>query len=377
MHRGLPLAAAPAALLFCAVAPARADDLPPLSVYGFARLDYIVDDSTMSDTQRPFYVESERPGESNGETSLHPRLSRVGLTIDDWDVAGGIEGSGRLEVDFQNGGDQGGAFMQLRHAYLKLTLGGKVELLAGQTWDLISPLFPSANNDSLMWNAGNTGDRRPQIRLTALPTDRLRFGVALSTAGSVDHQDLDGDGRMDGTESGVPMAQALVEYRRRFFGDRPLRVGIWGHAGREQLGDGTELRSSSIGAHLFLPMSKHLAILGEIYRGRDLSDVRGGIGQGVNPTTMQEIAATGGWIEAVYVANERHMLAAGNSLDAPDAEDLPDGGRAQNGTVYAVYRYRPHDSIELGLEYIYWVTRYKHASEGIAHRVDGHMTMFF
>jgi hypothetical protein len=353
------------------------DDGPPLSVYGFARLDFIVDDSRMSDAQTPFFVEPEADDPDNAEMSLHPRLSRIGLTVDEYELADDLEAEGRLEVDFQNGGTDSSAIMRLRHAYATLNLDDKVEILAGQTWDLASPLFPAANNDSMMWNAGNTGDRRPQFRVTAMPGDKIRMGVSVATTGAVDAQDLDGDGRLDGTESGVPMFQGLIEYRMRLSGPNPFRIGFWGHTAQEELADGTELTSRGVGAHVFLPLVGPVAVLGEIYRGRNLSDIRGGIGQGINPARMIEIDSTGGWIEMAIVPNNRHMLAVGNTADNPDSEDLEAGDRDLNTTTYAVYRYRPHESVQLGLEYIRWNTEYKLAPDAAANRFNVHMTTYF
>ena len=354
-----------------------ADDEPPLSVYGFARLDFIVDDSRMSDAQQPFFVEPEGADADNSEMSLHPRLSRVGLTVDQYRLTDGLNAEGRLEVDFQNGGTDASAIMRLRHAYMILSLKDSVEILAGQTWDLASPLFPAANNDSLMWNAGNTGDRRPQFRLTATPGDKIRVAVSMGTAGAVDAQDIDADGRLDGGESGVPMFQGLIEYRTRLSGPNPFRLGVWGHTAQEELGDGTELSSSSIGAHMFLPLTGPMVLLGEIYRGRNLSDIRGGIGQGVNADRMIEIESTGGWIELAIVPNNRHMLAFGNTFDNPDTDDLETGDRDLNMAGYGVYRYRPHTAVQLGLEFIRWSTKYKNAPDGDANRVNVHMTTYF
>jgi hypothetical protein len=35
--------------------------------------------------------------------------------------------------------------------------------------------------------------------------------------------------------------------------------------------------------HLYLPVTRKLLALGEAYAGRNLADIGGGIGQGVNP----------------------------------------------------------------------------------------------
>src|SRR5213075_2902130 len=81
--------------------------------------------------------------------------------------------------------------------------------LFGQTWDIISPLFPSPNDDTLMWNAGNIGDRRPQFRYTYEPARRpLSVSVGLGLTGAIDAQDLDANGIRDGEDSGLPNVQA-------------------------------------------------------------------------------------------------------------------------------------------------------------------------
>ena len=242
---------------------------------------------------------------------------------------------------------------------------------------MISPLFPAANADTMMWNAGNTGDRRPQLRFTGVPTDKTRFAFAIAQTGAVDGKDLDDDGTADGVAAGVPMLQWLIEHRMRMGGKHPLRIGLWGHLGSEELGDGTDYSTASVGAHLFLPLPGDVALLGEIYRGHNLSDIRGGIDQGINLATGEEIDSTGGWVEAVVVPNPRHMIAAGGTFDNPDHEDVADGGREKNYTFYLVHRYRPVQTIQLGFEYIRWFTGYKHAPDGTANRFDLHMAVMF
>ncbi len=372
-----PSIAALAATLLLVSTPAVADELPPLSIYGFARLDLIVDDSTMSDVERPMYVESEATRPDDVEMSLHPHLTRLGLSIDKWRAAEPFDASGRLEVDFQNRGQGSMPTMQLRHAYFALSVRDKVEILAGQTWDLISPLFPAADNDTLLWNAGNTGDRRTQLRLTATPIDNIRYAIAVGMTGAVDAQDLDADGRLDGVESATPMIQWLLEFRKRMFGETPMQIGMWGHFAKEELGDGTELDSRSFGAHLFFPLEDRITLLGEVYVGHDLSDIRGGIGQGVNPTTGEEIGAAGGWVELVGVITPRHMLAIGSSFDLPDSGDLEDGDRERNMTAYGVLRYRPRKALQLGAEYIRWVTDYKNTRRGAANRFGFHVALYY
>lgn len=360
-----------------ASATAHADDgdLPPLSIYGAARLDILADDSRMSDIAQPMYVMPEGDhGHYDGELTMTPRLSRVGLSIDQWDLSSHTTGEGKLEIDFAGG--TGTNTIRLRHAYGTIAYRQLIEVLAGQTADLISPLFPSAQNDTQLLFAGNTGDRRPQLQLSVTPGDKLRAAVGVATTGWISHADLDGDGQIDGMATPRPMLQWLVEYRQRLHGD-VMRFGVWGHAASSGLADGTHYTGTSAGLHLYLPVVSEMVWLGEVYLGSNLADIGGGIDQGYNTMTHQTIHGAGGWFEVATLPSTRHMLALGGSVDTARAADLASGDRALNQTFYGVLRYKPLTSLQLGLEYVYWRTRYKDLGEGVANRFDLHLSVLF
>ena len=360
-----PCVAAPV-LVLCAALGARAapaaadDDYPPLSIYGMVRLDAIVDDSTMSDARAPMWVERE-PGGSDGEMTVHPRLSRLGVALEPWEVSDHWSGTGQLEVDFAGGEPDDEVGLRLREAVATLAWRDKLELQLGQTWDLASPLIPSVNAETMMWNAGNTGDRRPQLRVALSADGIIWLSAAVGQTGAVDRQDLDADGRLDGVEAGLPTVQGMIEWRRR--GTGRARVGVWGHAAREQLASGRDLASRAVGAHLFLPFARMGVLMLEAYRGRNLDDLRGGIGQGINPVRMTTITATGGWVEAAVVLSRRHLVAFGETIDHVDPDDVEVGDRITNAAGYAVLRYRPRTAVELAFEYSYWLTQYKPAMD--------------
>lgn len=355
---------------------ARADDeLPPLSIYGAARLDVLADDSRMSDIAQPMYVMLEGThGKTDPELTMTPRLSRVGLSIDSWRVADGVTGEGKLEVDFAGG--SGTSAIRLRHAYGSIALAHTVELIAGQTADLISPLFPSAQNDTQLLFAGNTGDRRPQIQLAFTPGDQIRAGLGVSSTGWISHADADHDGRIDGMASARPMLQWLLEVRHRLHGD-VLRLGIWGHASTSELADGTQYTGASAGMHLYLPVARKLVWLGEAYLGTNLADIGGAIDQDYSAMTRRNIHGAGGWLELATLPTEHHMLALGTSLDTAREVDLAAGDRERNHTIYAVLRYQPLASLQFGAEYLYWQTRYKDVGQGVANRFDLHLSVLF
>jgi hypothetical protein len=360
-----------------AIAVADEDEAPPLSIYGSARLDILADDSRMSDIHAPLFVEKEPAnGRMDGELTMTPALSQVGLGIDEWqlDANGRYMGEGKLEIDF--GGGTGTNVIRLRHAYATVTVRHKLEILAGQTWDLMSPLYPSVQNDTQLLFAGNTGDRRPQLRLSALPLDNVRIAVAAAATGTLDQRDLDGDGQVDGMAAGTPMLQALIELRQPMRRGQMILLGLWGHVAREELANGKRYPSRSIGAHVQVP-SPFVKWSAEIYGGSNASDIGGAVGQGINPMTNKAVRSVGAWLEFTVQPTKRHQLAVGGSGDFAFKDDVMTGERSGNGTAWGALRYQPKTSLQLGLEYLYWKTLYRGTSPGIANRVDVHLSVFF
>ncbi|HEX7835854.1 MAG TPA: hypothetical protein VF469_00245 [Kofleriaceae bacterium] len=117
--------------------------------------------------------------------------------------------------------------------------------------------------------------------------------------------------------------------------------------------------------------------LGEAYLGDNLADIGGAIDQDFSAMTRRNIHGAGGWLELAALPTERHMLALGASLDSARTADLGPGDRERNRTLYAVLRYQPLASLQLGAEYLYWQTRYKDVGQGVANRFDLHLSVLF
>ena len=359
--------------------------------YGFLRLDLIYNDSKTNNSQTTMWVSSEdgvKVAVDDEEFVLHPRLTRLGLhvkggKVDRSDI------SGNLEIDFittPNFSESRQA-IRLRHAFLKV-LRGEFYLLAGQTWDIISPIFPSVNQDTLMWNAGNTGDRRPQLRAGyehPLGPGKLSIMGGLGLTGAIDSKDkdLDKNGVRDGEDSGLPNLQARIGYTRPGFVPREnMVVGIWGHLAKEEIGEVSariagenSFTSNSIGGDVILPIISlspvgSLTMRGEVWSGKNLSDFRGGIGQGVNINTGEEIKSSGGWLEFLIKVNTELQVEVGYTVDNPEDEDLKNGDKTDNTTWYVGGNFKPGGGLLLGIEYINWKTGYKDAPEGTDNRVN-------
>lgn len=351
-------------------------DLTPgesrIRFYGQLRLDVIRDSSRPDNSQKPFFV---LPASDfrRSEFTMHPRLTRLGVDFSPLDGSPPV--TGKFEIDFQNGGLESRQILRIRHAYLQFQRKG-VSLLAGQTWDIISPLNPTVNNDTLMWNAGNLGDRRPQFRLQGEPKlgpGRIVLSGGVALGGAADPADLDLDGFRDAESSGRPNIQARVGYAlaSRF------SAGVWAHRGwqRARIKSPVVFGAYSAGTDFEVALGAGTRFRGEIWKGSNLSDVRGGVGQGLNPDRRIPIRSAGGWTEVNWRAAWNEM-AMGYSTDDPANRDLS-AGIEQNRAWYWANRVTLGRGLTLGFDYIYWTTQFQNARSGRNHRTNVFLQYLF
>ena len=346
-----------------------------LELYGFVRVDAIFDDGRPNSFQSPSFIQPDDPARDDGNFTLHPRLTRLGADVSGpaLERLGGAAISGKVEIDFQAGGSESRQLLRLRHGWMQLTWD-RSSLLVGQTWDVISPLFPTVNSDTLMWNAGNLGDRRPMIRAQI---DRGAFSLAgaLGQTGAIDAQDLDGDGASDGGSSGLPHLQARAGWVLPLAGEQELSFGLSGHVAKEETsfpvaGGEDEFDSHSLSLDWKAGLTPRVTLMGELWTGENLADFRGGIAQGVNAATGQEIASQGGWIELGIAAGPVYSFYAGYTLDDPDDDDLPAGGRSENSAWYVVNRFKLGRPLMVGIDYLCWTTELLGRPDGEDNRIN-------
>jgi hypothetical protein len=157
-------------------------------------------------------------------------------------------------------------------------------------------------------------------------------------------------------------------------GGRRWELGLSGHAGRQEttrpVAGETEFESRSLALDLRLPLGPRLTLQAEAWQGENLSDVRGGVGQGVNTATGEEIEAQGGWVELGFQATPLYGVYAGVTRDDPEDGDVPSRGRTRNGAWYLVNRLKLAKTFTIGLDYLKWTTDYKDLAEGEDNRFN-------
>lgn len=403
------LALQAAGALLSSPAPARADQAggdenvkwkeiaagkAQIQFYGSLRTDVIVEDSRPDSSQTPLFILSEDPSFGPADQSgftLHPRLTRFGMNFKGPQIPGtrGSAPSGSLEMDFQNGGRESRPIIRIRHAWFKLSWK-TLSFLAGQTWDVFAPLYPTVNNDSLMWNAGNVGDRRPQLRLSwdgKAGKGSLSVAGAAGLTGAVDPSDLDGNGVRDGEASARPDAQLRVGYSGPAGGDRKWAVGLsgvyaWQETATPVAGKDT-FRTRSIAIDFRLPVWKRVVVQGEAWTGQDLSDFRGGVAQNVNTATGEEIESRGGWVEVAVKCGKTFTTYPGLTIDDPRNGNVPAGstqanaGRTRNRAWYVANRWQLDPSFMVGIDFLRWITDYEGFERGVDDRVNAYLVYSF
>ncbi len=338
--------------------------------YGYVKLDVAYDGSQTTPGE---YAKWAVPEPADDEVTVTLNQTRLGLKLKALGRETGPRAGGRVEVDFY--GHVEDPDPRIRHAYFDVSWPeADFDIIIGQTSDVISPLNPSTLNYTVAWWAGNIGFRRPQIRATQ------RFAVddgELKVEGALTHNIYDTQvGSVSGEDSGLAV-QARVAYSF----DRPrhqrVTLGISGHRAEESFPVGAGERSDSWSANLdlSLPLTESVHLKSELFTGKSLAPYLGGAGQGVDFGTstststrdLHGIHSRGGWL-ALGIAPRTAIkgqprVNVGLSIDDVEGEDLADGARELNRSIFGNLIYRLMDRLDVGLELSHWATHYQNRDD--------------
>lgn len=369
-------------------APRPEEDKKPLwsnldiQLYGYIKADAAWDSSRVTTGNYIVYVDPG--GEDDDEFNLTARQTRLGLKINGPDM-GSAKTSGLVEGDFYGaGGTENKATFRMRHAYMVLDWPeADLSLLAGQTWDVIAPLWPDTLNFTILWDAGNTGYRHPQVRITK--GIALSDGVDLKLAGAISRtiSDMEETVGMDrpGENAGFPTLQGRAGLTFPWFGVSPTTIGLSAHYGEEEYPGHSDVESWSVNVDVLQPVNGWLSVKGEAFVGENLDDYFGGIGQGVvdpTPTTFRAIGSRGGWAQATMKPCKDWRFNAGFGIDDVDNSDLAGTqNRARNQAVFTNAIYAINKQTDVGLELSHWQTDYKYADDEDDVRIQGSLIYKF
>jgi hypothetical protein len=279
---------------------------------------------------------------------------------------------GKVEIDFQQSvlSTENKATVLLRHAYAEV-VDEDFRLLAGQTWDVISPLYPGMLMYSVGWDGGNIGYRRAQFRGERYYhlSDVSLVTVQASIDQNVfpDYQNgFPGSANLHGETSNWPILEGRLAWTigPRGPGCLPITVGTSAHIGNEEFDiiggrQDNYRRTWSANMDIRIPITNRLGFQAECYTGENLSAFFGGIGQGIDPTDFNGIRDSGGWFEVWYDWAPRLHSHVGYSVDQPNGHDLHTvGERSYNQFYFGNISYDVTKNFLVGLEVSSWRTTY-------------------
>jgi hypothetical protein len=343
----------------------------PIRLTGFLKGDMLWNNSRLDSTSAPRLSQPGRMG-SDDQFTATVQHSRISAIIGPVPVANSTLG-GTVEMDLFNLSDSGDTNFnnnQLRVRQLFMTVShDDWTVLVGQAWDLISPLNPtSLNTNGNYWFGGNAGFRRPQLQVSR----RIEWAdeSPLTLRGSINANIgrttmVDGSTFNSGRKSGLPVFEGQIEQGLPGFGAGPIRVGVAGGYGQEDL-EGVESNIDQwlIGGFLRMPIVDWLTLTGEIQHGENTDAFLSG--GGIN-ATGGGIASTSGWLQATIDPLEDVELNLLFGMDNPRDGDVDAGGVSRNLLLGASARYKIFDPLTVGFEYTYFDTDYKNAPDGQAH----------
>ncbi|MFH2138558.1 MAG: hypothetical protein ABII88_08615 [Candidatus Omnitrophota bacterium] len=345
-----------------------------VEIYGFVKLDASLDDSKTNDPDAPRYASSEGNTSNEGQYTMTAMNTRLGLKFfgpetDEADVFGNIE------LDFLDTASDNAQKPRMRHAFFEVKFP-KWDLLAGQTWDVFGPLGSSTlNTGAWLWDGGNIGVRRPQVRLTNkfdINTDKK-----ITTQLSLNRNIGMTNGTVNtGENSSQPMVQGRVAYDFTTCCGKKTTLGVAGLYGLEKINrnDGVDetnytVPAWGVGLDLAMALNSKLSLKGEFFQGSNLNALLAGLGYGINTTLAEGVDTMGGWTQLTYKVSDKGEVNLIYGTERLAKKDLNAGNRSSNQMIVVNYMHTIVTDVKVGVEYANMFTEYVGADRGSNNRL--------
>ncbi len=327
----------------------------------------------------PEYAIRAAPGMSTAALGATLRQSELGLEVFGPQLFG-ARTSGDLQVDFAGGFPQtlnGANYGLLRLRIAKMRMDwANTSVVAGQDNLFFSPLSPdslaSLSVPTLAYQ-GNLWGWIPQIRV------EHRFNLSEDQQISVQGGILDnftGEPPLilqmervpqAGESSSQPAYALRTAWTSKVFG-RPMILGAAAYYSRQNWGFDRRADGWAGLADWEIPLPSRFYFSGELYRGRAIGGIGGGIGRSVlfsgDPslatTQVHSVGSVGGWSQIKFKATSKLDFNGSFGLDNPLAKDLlvfpvsqsyADPTLAQSRAGLVNFIYRPRSDLLLSAEF--------------------------
>jgi hypothetical protein len=264
----------------------------------------------------------------------------VGLEVFGPELAG-AKTRGEVQLDFGGGFPSGAldgintGIVRLRTADLRLDWEN-TSLIVGQDRLFISPNSPTSFASLLVPSlaySGNLWGWIPQVRLehNFNVSDDQTISVQGAIMDNVTGEPSYGSHRLPqaGESSGMPAYAARSAWTKNVNG-KPFALGASGYYSRQNWGDGWIVDGWAAVGDWRVPLSSKFEFSGELYRGRAVGGLGGGIGQSIlisgTPIASRPdflpLNSVGGWSQLKFTANPRLEFNGAFGIDNPLASDL-------------------------------------------------------
>ena len=358
-------------------------------LYGAIRFEASYDMARTNDGDSANLVLSEQNRSDDNTFNMTAQNTILGLNIYG-PSTDEVSTRGKFEIDFRSpAAVENAPLVWLREAYMEvawnLSAEDRLSLIAGQTWEVVSPLVPPTLDWGAMWFEGNLGIFEPQLRLTydRKLSDAADIKFELAAVRHIGRPALVGGVRFDpgdtGEDSGMPNFQGRVSvsFPGLYFGDeadqKHTTLGVSGHYGLEEYdlnagNDHMDFDTWSVNLDLTQPLTKWLTLAGEAFAGQNLDCVMGGLGNAsVVTATGNELTSRGGWAAAQlgpFKGLEKWQFAAGAGCEDANISDLPTGGITLNSIIFGNVIYAINKNVSIALQLSHLLTEYKNMNDG-------------
>jgi hypothetical protein len=315
--------------------------------------------------------------ESSGSVGASVRQSILGLQVFGPKLAGAAT-SASISADFFGGYPAQQPYgttlglVRLRQASARLDWTD-TSVTIGQETLFISPLSPTSYAtlaEPAFSYAGNLWAWTPQVVAehrfhTSEETFFSLSGGLLAplTESLAENATYPGPGE----RSRRPAFGSQVAFNTKAFGN-PLTVGVGGYASHLNYGYGHETDSWAVTSFWRIPLGSVVELSGEVYRGKAIGGLGGGIWQSVvydgdpgsQGTSIRALNALGGWTQLKFRVHPKWELNSAigdDNVFARDLEWAPElvGGYmaplARNRAAFGNVIYRPKSDLLLSVEY--------------------------
>lgn len=306
------------------------------------------------------------------------RQSQIGIQAFGPTIAG-ARTSADIQFDFAGGfpeSQNGASFgiMRLRTGIVRFDWTN-TSVIGGQDSLFFAPLSPTSIATlavPALAYSGNLWSWTPQFRVEhkVVVSDSSSF---LVQGGILDN--LSGDVPKTtfyrsptwGESSGQPAYAARLAWSRRI-GQQDMTIGVGGYYGRQLWSYGRSVDGWAGTLDLKVPFGKSFELTSQVYRGRALGGLGGGIGQSVlwegslvDPTTdVYGVNSIGGWAQIKYKATTKLQFNGAFGQDNPFAANLREFGTggaiygqllSKNQSLLTNLIYQPRSDFAISFEY--------------------------